>query len=406
MPQQHLDVAFIGGPQYDALYSRLPQFEQETGFSVNVCVQLPHPELNAHIDAVYTAGSARYDVISTHVKYAPAQQAWLLPLDSHFSEAELADFSPALLKLARVHGALLQVPRNVDARIFFYRSDLLTDPDEQARFQRQYGRALRVPQTWDEVRDVATFFTRPPELFGFAFPGHSSGLFGTFFELAAMAGGTLFDAQLNPSFNTPAGRWALGFLADLYQQGLTPRDLAATYFDEVSQLFRDGRCALAADWPAYYGLLTDAQTSPVADSFGVALYPVGPAGTRAVYAGGHSFAIPTSVKDMDGALALVRYLTSAESQYLEAQAGAIVPRNTVMARLRADTPPGSVHADRLALLEETIQHYMLTFPQFAAYPQVEEVCAETLQAAIRGQVMLPRALEYLEEQVRSLLNSD
>ena len=50
--------------------------------------------------------------------------------------------------------------------------------------------------------------------------------------------------------------------------------------------------------------------------YGVALYPVGPAGTRAVYAGGHSFAIPTSVKDLDGALALVRYLTSAESQYL------------------------------------------------------------------------------------------
>ena len=158
MPQKQLDVAFIGGPQYDALYSRLPQFEQETGFTVNVCVQLPHPELNAHIDAVYTAGSARYDVISTHVKYAPAQQAWLLPLDTYFSDAELADFSPALLKHARVNGVLLQVPRNVDARILFYRRDLLTDPAEQARFQRQYGRPLRVPQTWDEVRDVASLF--------------------------------------------------------------------------------------------------------------------------------------------------------------------------------------------------------------------------------------------------------
>ena len=46
---------------------------------------------------------------------------------------------------------------------------------------------------------------------------------------------------------------------------------------------------------------------------------------------------------------------------------------------------------------------MLTFPKFAAYPQVEEVCAETLQAAIRGQVMLPRALEYMEQQVRDVL---
>ena len=406
MAQRHLHVAFVGGPQYDSLYSRLPQFERETGYAVNVHVQLPHPALNAHLDAVYGAGTAGYDVISTHVKYAPAQRQWLLPLDAHFTDAELADFSPALLKLARVDGALLQIPRNVDARILFYRRDLLTDPSEQERFQRLYGRKLRVPETWDEVRDIATFFTRPPDLFGFAFPGHSSGLFGTFFELVAMAGGTLFDEQLEPSFATSAGRWALGFLADLYQQGLTPRDLDATYFDEVSQLFRDGRCALAADWPAYYGLLTDPKTSAAAAAFDVALYPVGPAGTRAVYAGGHSFAIPTSVRDREGALALVRFLTSAESQYQETRAGAIVPRRAVMARVRGETPAGTVHAKRLALLEETMQSHMLTFPKFAAYPQVEEVCAETLQAAIRGQVMLPRALAYLEVQVRSLLERD
>ena len=165
-----------------------------------------------------------------------------------------------------------------------------------------------------------------------------------------MAGGTHFDEALNPSFNTSAGRWALGFLADLYQQGLTPRDLTATYFDEVSQLFRDGQCALIADWPAYYGLLTDPQTSAVAEKFGVALYPVGPAGSRAVYAGGHSFAIPTSVKDTDGALALVRFLTSPESQYAEAQTGAIVPRSAVMARVRGETPAGTVHAQRLSAL--------------------------------------------------------
>lgn len=403
MSRTHLDAAFIGGPQYDALYDRLPQFECETGYTVNVRVQLPHPTLNAHLDEAYATGSARYDVISTHVKYAPAQQAWLRPLDTFFSDAELADFSPALLALARVEDALLQIPRNVDARLLFYRRDLLEDPAERARFQRQYGRELRVPQTWDEVRDVATFFTRPPDLFGFAFPGHSSGLFGTFFELAAMAGGTLFDERLEPSFNTRAGRWALGFLADLYQQGLTPRDLDATYFDEVSQLFRNGKCALAADWPAYYGMLTDPGASAVADTFGAALYPLGPAGTRAVYAGGHSFAIPASVQDLEGALALARFLTSAESQYLEARQGAIVPRNAVMARVRGETAPDTVHAQRLALLEETIEHHMLTFPQFAAYPQVEEVCAATLQAAIRGQVMLPRALEYLEEQARALL---
>jgi multiple sugar transport system substrate-binding protein len=406
MSQKQLDVAFIGGPQYDGLYRRLPEFERRTGYTVNVRAQLPHPALNAHVDQAFACGTAGYDVISTHVKYAPSQRAWLLPLDACFSREELSAFSPAILKHARVGGTLMQILRNVDARILFYRKDLLTDPAEQARFQRQYGKKLRVPQTWEDVRDIATFFTRPPGLFGFAFPGHSSGLFGTFFELVATAGGTLFDERLAPTLDTHAGRWALGFLADLYQQGLTPRDLAGTYFDEVSALFREGKCALAADWPAYYSLLNDPQTSKVADDFGVALYPVGSSGKRAVYAGGHSFAIPTSVQDMEGALALVRFLTSDESQWEEAQVGAIVPRTAVMERVRAETPPGTVHAERLSCLEETIQNAMLTFPQFAKYPQVEAACAATLQAAIQGHVMLPRALTYMEEQAQALLNGD
>ncbi len=158
-----------------------------------------------------------------------------------------------------------------------------------------------------------------------------------------------------------------------------------------------------ADWPAYYGFLTNPATSRVADRFGVARYPVGPAGVRAVYAGGHSFAMPVSAHDREAALALMRFLTSEESQYLEAQRGAIVPRTAVMARLRAETPRDTVHAERLALLEETIAAHMLTFPKFSRYPEVEEVCWQTIQAAIRGQVTVPRALAYMEEQVRALL---
>ncbi len=404
MASRALDVALIGGPQYDALYTRLAEFTARTGYSVRVHVRLPHPELNAHLAEAYRTGHGPYDLISTHTKYAPAQAHFLRPLDDLLDPADLADFAPAILDLARVHGRLVQVPRNVDCRLLFVRRDLLADPHEQAAFVRRFGRPLGLPRTWLDLADVARFFARPPALFGYAFPGRQSGLFGTFFELHAMAGGVLFDEGLRPHFDTAAGHWALGLLRDLYLTWqTTPQPLESLYFDEVSALFRSGRAALVLDWPAYYGLYRDPATSQVIGRYDIAPYPVGPAGLRRVYAGCHSFAIPTSVKDLEGALALLRFLTAPESQRLEAERGAIVPRQSVMQALRATLPPDSLEARRLALLDEIQRDQMLTFPKFAAYPAVEEAVAPLLQQAIRGECAVATALARADEVAWTLI---
>lgn len=121
-------------------------------------------------------------------------------------EAELNEFIPAVLEMSRVDGWLLSLPRNIDVRLLYYRCDLFEDSSERANFQQATGRELRVPETWEELAQIAKFFTRPPELYGFAFPGRDSGLFGTFFELVAMAGGKLFQPDLRPEFVDPAGR--------------------------------------------------------------------------------------------------------------------------------------------------------------------------------------------------------
>jgi multiple sugar transport system substrate-binding protein len=65
--------------------------------------------------------------------------------------------------------------------------------------------------------------------------------------------------------------------------------------------------------------------SAVADRFGVALYPEGKAG-RFIYAGCHTFAIPNTVRDRPAALALLRFLTSRESQAYEARLGTLPAR--------------------------------------------------------------------------------
>ena len=52
-----LNVALVAGPMYDSLYELLPEFEQKSGRRVHVAARLVHPELNAHLEQVYRAGT-------------------------------------------------------------------------------------------------------------------------------------------------------------------------------------------------------------------------------------------------------------------------------------------------------------------------------------------------------------
>src|SRR5206468_1587802 len=133
------------------------------------------------------------DLVSTHTKYAPSQAAWLSPLDDLPIAAERDDFLPQPFELARIDGALLQIPRNLDARLLYYRRDLL-DGSGDGNLSRP-----PVPRTWDELVETASALTRPG-FYGFLFPGRDSGLFGTFYELLVSAGGQLFDDDLRPVF--------------------------------------------------------------------------------------------------------------------------------------------------------------------------------------------------------------
>jgi len=389
MPDLH--VALIGGPQYDRLLEMLPAFERQTGYRVVVEVRLPHVELNARMAADLGTGRGRYDLISTHTKYAPSQAEHLRPLDDLVGPAELSDFFPRVLDLCRIDGRLMQLPRNFDARLLFYRADLIP-----------------APATWEEAAAQMVRHTRP-DFYGFAFPGRHSGLFGTFYELLGMAGGDLFDARLHPIFNSEAGEWALAFLHRLHAvDRVTPPDLLERwYYDEVSEGFRMGRVLMIGDWPGFYGLYKNPRTCAVLEQFDVAVYPAGPAGVRRAYAGGHSFAIPKAARDPDGGLALMRHLVSPEVQYFEAAVGGHTPvRQSVFARVNSELPPGSRDARRMAALEETVVSHAMIPPKFARYPLVEDILWEGVQRAMTGAQSPRDALASMEQQVEEVMRSD
>ena len=393
---KELHLALIGGPQYDGLLEFLPAFEQQTGYRLYVDVKLPHVELNERMAKDLGTENGHYDMISTHTKYCPSQAEHLRSLDELVNADELSDFVPRVLELCRfshgsdyTHEQLMQLPRNLDARLLFYRADLIS-----------------APQTWDEAAEQMVKY-RQDGFYGFAFPGRHSGLFGTFYEMLGMAGGDLFDADLKPTFNSEAGEWALSILHRLHTvDRVTPADLIENwYYDEISDRFRKGDVLMIGEWPGYYGLYQKRETCEVFDQFDVASYPAGPAGIRRSYSGGHTFAIPKAAHDPEGGLALAKYLTSADVQWYEASVSGHTPvRQSIFDKMKAKSAQGTEHdAKRMNALEETITHYAMIPPKFAKYPLIEDILWSGVQEAMTGTYTPQETLLLMEKKVREVL---
>jgi multiple sugar transport system substrate-binding protein len=375
-----LRVLLVGGPMYDPLYTRLAEFEEREGLRVETVVTPTHPDLNERIEAEFASGAASYDLISTHTKYAPSQRQWLTSLDDDFDEEELESFPPRTLELARIEGSLYGVPRNLDVKLLLYRTDCMEDK----------------PSSWEDLLETATRL-RSDNLYGFAFPGKESGLFGHFFELHAMAGGRMFEDEGPPAprLDEDAGRWALGLLADLYERAAPP-ETPDWHYDEVAACFREGRTTMSTDWPGGFYTYLDPNQSAIIDRFDVALYPEGPAG-RHIYSSSHTFAIPATASDRPAAIELLRFLTSRESQAYEASLGTLPARSDSLQDVRSEAGP---LAERRWNLLERAQEAALVPPKHANYPAVEDAIWEGIREALLGNKSLEKALEDTEAAAR------
>ncbi|HMG72509.1 MAG TPA: extracellular solute-binding protein [Pyrinomonadaceae bacterium] len=377
-----LQVALISGPAYDRLYECLPAFTAASGVNVNVAFCGDHPALNQHLASL---AEVPYDLVSTHTKYAPSQLRFLAPLDDLIASSSFDDFVPLLLELARVDGSLYSVPRNIDVRLLHYRTDLIDSP----------------PATWDELIQTARRHNSPPDCYGFIFPGCESGLFGTFFELAEMAGARLFPDDLVPNIRNEGGRWALRFLRGCFAEGLTPRELPEWHYDKVHECFRSGHAAMAGDWPGYYSLYSNPKISAVHDRLGLSPYPVGPAGKSLSYGGGHTFALTKQGVKKAEALRLLLYLTAGEQQLSEARQGCVPVRRSVMKQMQAEAD--EANGARFGMLEKVIAEHILIPPKFARYPEVEEVLWRTVQKAFLGEMEIDDALSSMTAQISQIV---
>ncbi|MBI3910880.1 MAG: extracellular solute-binding protein [Armatimonadetes bacterium] len=379
-----LRTALVSGPPYDLLYDRIPQFESEAGWQVEIAHRSPPGDLAYHLEGALLSGTP-YDVVSVDTRTLGRLSPWLLPLGDALPAEDWADFYPLAAHGCRVAGVPCALPRAMRIPLLHYRSDLLEDNREIGWYQEDTDRALRVPETWEELAAVAQYFTRPPRIYGFPFAGRAPALVGLFGEMMGAYGGALFDPMGPPRFATPLGGWVAFLLRDLYRRWSTTPEESLEWGDaDVADAFRRGSAAMARDWPESFADLRDSARSSVAGWLALAPPPAGIGGRRRAWTTVLGFAVPQASLYRDGAVALARFLTDKMSQRVDAQMGAFPARESATIEYGDTLREGSLSRTRWRLLEQAARSHAVCPPTFPGYLEAEETLGAALRSVLQG----------------------
>jgi multiple sugar transport system substrate-binding protein len=161
-----VNAAGPDGPISGPIYEVRDEFEAATGGTLEI-VETPDSEHFPKLLTDVTSGTGAYDTSIAGMWWIGdlVEGDYILPLDEFYNddtgkypEWDTEDVLAGPKNLLTYGGALEVVPNDHDGQVMYYRSDLLADPAHQAAFQEAYGYELKVPDTWDEFRDVAEYF--------------------------------------------------------------------------------------------------------------------------------------------------------------------------------------------------------------------------------------------------------
>jgi ABC-type glycerol-3-phosphate transport system substrate-binding protein len=215
----------------------------------------------------------------------------------------LDDVTAATREAVTLDGQVLGLPCVNVSNMLLYRRDLL----------ERYG--LPVPQSWDELKEVAGRLQDAvrrdgcSDFYGFATRGAPGGghAVWTVSSFVASFGAAWFDAAGRATTLSEAHAAALATYVDLLR-AVAPPDQAAISFVELLRDFRAGRVGMILEVGMEFAHLLRDHPELAARS-GVALVPAGPAGRFAnLYC--PPYAIPNNSKLRAEAFELLKFLTS------------------------------------------------------------------------------------------------
>ncbi|MCC9620395.1 sugar ABC transporter substrate-binding protein [Thalassospira sp. MA62] len=401
-----IEAKLIGGQQYEALYARIPEWEQATGAKVEIISKKNHFELDKEFKSDIAAGTTDWCVGSNHSSFASQYPSLYTDLTDLIDQSVVDEFVQANINAATFDGKLVMLPRaQFDVSALYYQKDLYDDAERAKAFEDEYGYKLAVPETWEQVKDQAIFFADPPNFYGTQFAGKDEAIVGRYYEMVVAEGGQLFNDDFSPAFNSDAGKRALQWFVDLYQAKAVPAGTTNYLWDDLGNGFASGTIALNLDWPGWAAFFNDPSSSSVAGNVGVAPAPKGSAGVRTGWSGFHGFSVTEDCENKEAAASLVAFLTNEESQKLESAAGPLPSRTAVWDYISEQAKDDPYRSEVLEAFKETAAT-AFAVPPTPLWIESTNLIYPELQAAILGDKTVDEALEDAADAVDELMQEE
>ncbi|MFK7835483.1 MAG: extracellular solute-binding protein [Sulfitobacter sp.] len=321
-----LVVNFPAHPHYNAVLDVLPEFEEQTGITVEVD-QLQYLKMRERQTLELTKDEGDYDLIA-YVVFSKADYVYADQLENlakYFMNPKLAnpaydadDLIDGYVQnigvaggkkgyLPGPTGSLFGIPFGSETSVLAYRKDIF----------EKHG--IDVPQNYDQLLDAACKIPEVESGMGGmasrAASGHQAS--HAFLLHLAPLGGRVFDDEWNPTINNEAGVAAANALKTIVDCG--PEGSQTFGPAEAAASFKQGSSAMFMDSIAFAAGFEDPSQSKVAGKVGYALHPEGV--RRGSQTGGFGIGIPSNAQNKEAAFLLMQWLTSKEGDLAVAMAG-------------------------------------------------------------------------------------
>jgi multiple sugar transport system substrate-binding protein len=393
-----IDVVFLLRPGYEAIEAMLPEFEEETGITVNI---IKHPYENALGEQVrdFVAGGD-LDIALIDLVWIGnfAENEWIVSVDEIMEkypdiidpDLDMDDFFPLVLNaFGGWNGTIYGLPFDNYSGLLFYNRCML----EEAGFDGP-------PETWTDLKDVYGPALTGDGKYAFALQSkrNETQSADSFARVIWPFGGSFLDADFRSNLMSEASQAGLKFRQDLMQY--MPDGIVAYDHAETVNAFAQGDVAMITEWSAFYSTVVSPDTSRVADCVEIAPEPVGPAGRKPAL-GGFSLAVASQAGEAEQAAAwlFIQWATS------KANAGEYLERGGVPARQSAYADPALAETYKfIPALVESWQDGVPEFrPRFAEWPEITEIVQEWGTKMMLGEVTTEEGAQEIGERMEAVL---
>ncbi len=384
-------------------------YEQETGIPVTV-VQTPWGSYFDRVAAEWAARGTAFDMVVGDSQWLgqAVTEGHYVDMTEFLTSTGIKDtVTPATLQYYGEYpagsGSYYAYPTEGDANGWAYRKDLFEDADNMAAFEAQYGYPLAVPETWDQLRDIAEFFTRPDEgLYGIGvytqidYDGITMGFQNPFFAY----GGDWYDADYNTLgvVNSDGAVQALELYKELYS--FAPPGTNNAFFAEMNDVFINGQAAMIMNYFAFFPALANSELNPFANDTGYFSMPAGPDGERFAALGGQGISINNYIDDArkQASYDFIEWFATQEVQQAWAELGGYTCNIAVL-----ESPEFLEVAPFNAAFAETMT-FVKDFSNIPEFGRLLEVAQRYLHGyVVGGQGTAQEALDNMAAEMDAIL---